>query len=1452
MAVQLPPLTQSIILDPTGVKAGAGAYQKSMGSVNKATTAANMGMAGLSNNLSTVAFRAQTAGRAIRNKLGLPLIAIGGLAAKAFADFEATMVRIESLVGVSSAGVNRFAENIKKVSIETGRGPKELAEAMFFIASAGLRGADATNVLSASARGAALGLGQTKVVADAATSAINAYGIENLSATDAVDVLTAAVREGKVEADRLAPAIGKAIPVASAMGIEFHEVASAIAAMTRTGTDARTSAIQLRQIMQSLLDPSRQTTNALKEMGIAEGELRRQADEEGLLAVLKRLRDLSIENADAFADVFPNVRALAGALDITGANLEENEAIFRALANSTGDTAEGFGKVQQTIKQQVAEAFANLQVQMIELGKSMGPLVDIFVFFVDTLASVIEFVANNKVIVTFTAVIAALAVTVGTMATAFAIGAQVMVGFTATLANAGGVAAILTGKLTVLKFAMISTGIGALIVGLGTALAFITKFGNDSASVAKQASDLRMALDDIRIVAGKTVRPLIEMGGALGHIGDAAARSSLMSAFFDTYKESIDDALALNSELGKIQAEESLMQMFFGRGDTAENRDALEGILNSLQISLRDFQIFDRLFEADELGSYQQALTEFLEGSNVEAQTSRAFQTLTERVMLIAEPTMKELGIELKNMAEASEEQGLNFDDILMAKLGLGGTAGQHTPSAHIAEFAEKSLREALEVPATLMDEAIRSGNMTTFAEIYMSVMESAGKAAKSFGMEEDEAMKIMELNLIQGMQILDDFQDDTERGLNNLQRILIALDNVSDEKRDFMLSEFDEGGAKWWEDLSKAYNTYLHELEMEFELHGTMRDPIDRHYEALRIAADEIERVARAQGESNRIFEKTEPIMQDVFDAMETGFATAESRIKSFQKRFDMLIGTATDFNSLQRDFVEGQVDLADTFADLGGVSLLGNSEAARNANAALEDQIALAGEFGAAVFGASGDMDVAEAAMNDYLDAIAAVAAGEGVDMGEFTKVMNSLQVNPNSLEVITSVGDDPASQALIERAEAMQSLGLSHFGPAGEAVGEAFGTGVELGIFNSEGDLVGSAVGLMNRLIAILTGPAVLNASSPSKVTAEKIGKPFITGIIAGIEEERRNMVNAAMNTVEAGITAARKKVGAVMGAIRAELDMQDAQRRINTLARDTAGAGISEREELMGKIMKRRVDEAKRAMRLGQGHLDELQLAVLDAQHAQDDFDAEARSGSQLQQAQLDLMQSGLDAAEAQARMRMEGESAIGMFKELATTMGIAVGGINQLLDTGSDPNDMLSKIFSDDMIDKINAAAEDMAWIKESAEGISKVEPPKEYLPRIGRVNITDFGQGDSAYDMGLAQSPGQFDMNPAQMNSMFGTYNPDFSAMDIGALNTMLESASVSSSQDLIVNGDVVNNFGGAPGNAEEWTASIKNKARDDLYDSSVGASSPGYGAGGSSDVYAGDMAWLNNWGGYG
>ena len=88
-------------------------------------------------------------------------------------------------------------DSVLDLAGETARAPGELADAMFFIQSAGLRGAAAMETLEASAKAAAVGLGDTSTIADLATSALNAYGAENLSATAATDVLAAAVREGE-------------------------------------------------------------------------------------------------------------------------------------------------------------------------------------------------------------------------------------------------------------------------------------------------------------------------------------------------------------------------------------------------------------------------------------------------------------------------------------------------------------------------------------------------------------------------------------------------------------------------------------------------------------------------------------------------------------------------------------------------------------------------------------------------------------------------------------------------------------------------------------------------------------------------------------------------------------------------------------------------------------------------------------------------------------------------------------------------------------------------------------------------------------------------------------------------------------------------------------------------------------------------------------------------------
>ena len=111
-------------------------------------------------------------------------------------------------------------------------------------------------------------------MADLATSALNAYGIENLSASQATDILTAAVREGKLSADSLAQSMGTVLPVASQLGVGFNEVGATFAAMSRTGTDAAMAATQIRGVLFALLKPTKQAKDTLEEFGLSAAGLR--------------------------------------------------------------------------------------------------------------------------------------------------------------------------------------------------------------------------------------------------------------------------------------------------------------------------------------------------------------------------------------------------------------------------------------------------------------------------------------------------------------------------------------------------------------------------------------------------------------------------------------------------------------------------------------------------------------------------------------------------------------------------------------------------------------------------------------------------------------------------------------------------------------------------------------------------------------------------------------------------------------------------------------------------------------------------------------------------------------------------------------------------------------------------------------------------------------------------
>jgi len=308
--------------------------------------------------------------------LTAPLDAIGVSAIKMGMDFEDSLNHIVGLVGISREQVNAWKEDIYALGKETAKSPKELAEALYFITSSGVDAADALDVLRVSAQASTAGLGETQIVADAVTSAMNAYGEENLSAAQATSVLVAMVRVGKGEAASFAPVLGQIIPIAAALGVSFEQVGAAMAFFTRYGMPAGEAATSLRQILQSMVKPARQEAEALAEVGLSFQQLQTSLKEKGLLATLQMLNERVGGNTEALAKIFPRVQGLTGLLALLGENAGMAEEVFADLADTTeSELSAALTAVTEGPGFKMRQAFVELQIELVKFGDMILPIV---------------------------------------------------------------------------------------------------------------------------------------------------------------------------------------------------------------------------------------------------------------------------------------------------------------------------------------------------------------------------------------------------------------------------------------------------------------------------------------------------------------------------------------------------------------------------------------------------------------------------------------------------------------------------------------------------------------------------------------------------------------------------------------------------------------------------------------------------------------------------------------------------------------------------------------------------------------------------------------------------------------------------------------------------------------------------------------------------------------------
>ncbi len=285
---------------------------------------------------------------------------------KAADKFQKAMANVSTLVDTAVVDMQKLSKEVLLLSPALG-GATELTKGLYQAFSAGAKTAEeAMKITTDSAKFAKAALTDTLTAVDILTTAVNAYGKEVMDTTKASDIFFQTIKYGKITGEELGSAIGTSIPLFASAGIELKELAAGMAAMTKQGVKANKATTQLNSIVMMFLKPSEDMIKALEDMDYASGSAFLKA--EGLAGALKLLEERTKGDSAELAKLLPNVRALRGAMALTGVGGEEFTKILGEMEVASGVTQVAFDKQEKTFDT-LRSAMGRVSIVIGNIGK---------------------------------------------------------------------------------------------------------------------------------------------------------------------------------------------------------------------------------------------------------------------------------------------------------------------------------------------------------------------------------------------------------------------------------------------------------------------------------------------------------------------------------------------------------------------------------------------------------------------------------------------------------------------------------------------------------------------------------------------------------------------------------------------------------------------------------------------------------------------------------------------------------------------------------------------------------------------------------------------------------------------------------------------------------------------------------------------------------------------------
>jgi TP901 family phage tail tape measure protein len=219
--------------------------------------------------LTGIADRAKKAWLGIGIAIGATVIAIKKTIGVA-SEFEKAIARVASVTGGAKKELAAMAREAGKNTVFSA---KESADALYFLASAGLAVTDMAKVLTPTLNfAAAAGLG----IAEATDIVVGNLKVFQASMEDAghfTDIMAQTVASANTDMQQLANALRFAGSSAKSAGISFEELNALIGALGNLGIKGGRAGVQLRQAIVRLQKPTADAQRILQKYGITQQEI---------------------------------------------------------------------------------------------------------------------------------------------------------------------------------------------------------------------------------------------------------------------------------------------------------------------------------------------------------------------------------------------------------------------------------------------------------------------------------------------------------------------------------------------------------------------------------------------------------------------------------------------------------------------------------------------------------------------------------------------------------------------------------------------------------------------------------------------------------------------------------------------------------------------------------------------------------------------------------------------------------------------------------------------------------------------------------------------------------------------------------------------------------------------------------------------------------------------------